>query len=181
MLLLILGVSAGCSGSVRSQLANYDPPTAAAKAMELYDGDRDGKIVGEEMKKCPELSNSLRRIDASGDGAISRDELQNRFEALETQSDLVAVVVLVTSEGRPLSDATVMLTPAPFMGEGLQTYSGTTSGGGDCIPSGSAVKLPGLPRGFYQVKVTQADQKIDALRGCEISDDASGNRLQISL
>ena len=64
------------------------------------------------------LAASIRRIDKDADGAISRDELQARFEALDAQSDLVAVSVTVVAKGRPLPEAKVTLTPAPFMGEG---------------------------------------------------------------
>jgi hypothetical protein len=67
------------------------------------------------------------------------------------------------------------------MGEGLQSYSGTTNSDGVCVPAGSDVELPGIPRGFYQVKVNHPGQRIDVVRGVEIADDASGNRLQISL
>jgi hypothetical protein len=179
--LAVLPAIVGCGGAASSQLRNYDAPTAAGKAMELYDANSDGKIATEEMKNCPALSASTRRIDNDNDGAISREELRARFEALDAQSDLVAVSVRVTRQGRPLPEAQVTLTPAPFMGEGLQHYTGTTDSGGECFLSGSEMELPGLPSGFYEAKIVHAGSNIDAVRGCEVADDASGNRLTLAL
>jgi hypothetical protein len=181
MAMILLPLCAGCGGSASSQLRNYDAPTAAAKALELNDTSGDGKIAADELKSCPALAASIRRIDQDGDGAIAREELQARFEALDAQSDLVAVSVTVTSKGRPLPDAQVTLTPAPFMGEGLQNYSGTTDSVGYCFLKGSVMDLPGIPTGFYEAKIVHAASNIDAVRGCEIADDASGSRLTLAL
>jgi hypothetical protein len=177
----LLPLCAGCGGSASSQMRNYDAQAAAAKAMELNDASGDGRIAGEELKNCPALAASIRRIDKDSDGAISREELQARFEALDAQSDLVAVSVSVTSKGRPLPEAQVTLTPAPFMGEGLQDYSGTTDSGGNCLLKGSAVELPGIPSGFYQARISHAGSSVDRVLGCEIADDASGSRLNLAL
>lgn len=181
LVLVLLPLSVGCGGSAHTQLRNYDAQTAAAKAMELHDSDSDGKIAGNELKNSLALSASLRRIDKDGDGAVSRDELLARFEALDAQSDLVAVSVRVTLKGGPLSEAQITLTPAAFMGEGLQEYTGTTDSNGQCPLTGSVVQLPGLPTGFYQARIVHSGSKTDAVRGCEIADDASGNRLTLSL
>ena len=177
----ILPAYVGCGGSVSSQLRQYDAATAVAKAMELYDASGDSKISGDELKKCPALAASIGRIDTDADRAISREELQARFDALDAQSDLVAVSVTVTAKGRPLTEAEVTLTPCPFMGESLQNYSGTTDSVGRCQLSGSVKQLPGLPSGFYEGKVVQAGSNVDAVRGIEIADDASGNRVEIAL
>ena len=59
----LLPLSVGCGGSAGSQLRNYDAATAAAKAMELNDASGDGKIAGDELKNCPALAASIRRID----------------------------------------------------------------------------------------------------------------------
>jgi hypothetical protein len=179
--IVLLPLELGCGGSARTQLRSFDAATAADKAMEQYDANGDGKSAGDELKNCPALSPSIGRMDKDRDGAISRDELQARFEALDAQSDLVAVSVRVTYRNRPLPDAKVTLTPPPFMGEGLQDYSGTTDSGGQCELAGSVMELPGIPSGFYQARIVHASSNIDTVRGCEIADDASGNRLHLAL
>lgn len=181
LLFVALASATGCGGAAKSQVQGNEPSVAAAKAMELYDADKDDRLSAAELKNCPPLASAIKRIDTNGDGVIARDELQARFEALETQSDLVAVQIRVTSGRQPLADAVVTLTPEAFMGDGLQSYSGTTSATGDCYPTGESVELPGVPRGFYQVKIQQAAQGIDVTRANEISDDSSRNRLQIDL
>jgi hypothetical protein len=43
------------------------------------------------------------------------------------------------------------------------------------------VELPGIPSGFYHARIVHESSNIDTVRGCEIADDASGNRLLLSL
>ena len=174
-------MASGCGGSGESEVERkYEPAEAAAKAIEHYDRDGDGKLSAEELKGSPALAESGRRLDQDGDRIVTREEMQTRFEELEGMSDLVAVDLQVTSQRRPLAGAEVTLTPESFMGEGLQTYSGTTNDGGGTSLTGSTVQLPGLPSGFYQAKIVHAGQGIDAVRGVEIADDV-GNRVQIAL
>jgi hypothetical protein len=47
--------------------------------------------------------------------------------------------------------------------------------------AGSMLELPGIPSGFYEAKIVHAGSNIDAVLGCEIADDSSGNRLSLSL
>lgn len=147
---------AGCGGSARAQLEKFDPSAAAAKAFESFDRNNDGKLSGEEMKLCPSLLESGRRVDQNMDGNVTPDELQDRFAALDAQSDLIALDVQVTSKRRPLAGAEVTLIPEPFMGKGLQSYSGTTNDGGACLLEGDEVKIPGIPVGYYQAKIKHA-------------------------
>jgi len=172
----------GCGGSVASQLPSYDPVQAASKAMELYDRNGDGKLAADELRECPALVVGLPRIDRNSDRSITAEEIQARFEALDNQSDIKGLDLSVTSQRRPLGGATVTFTPEPFMGEGLQSYSGVTSEPGRCELVGSEVDLYGLPVGYYKVHIVHEGQGINAIRGAEIADDApAGNRLELAL
>jgi hypothetical protein len=182
LFVLLLAVTSGCGGSVTSQLPTYDPPFAATKALELYDSNKDGKLSLEELRECPALLAGISRIDRDKDQTVTAEEIQARFEALKSQSDIKTIDLSITSKRRPLGGATVTFTPEPFMGDDLQSYSGTTTEQGRCELIGSQVDLYGLPVGYYKVHVVHAGQGIDAIEGCEIADDSpAGNRIEIAL
>jgi hypothetical protein len=179
---LVLLVIGGCGGSVASQLPSIDPAESAAKAIELYDRSGDGTLVTDELRQCPALVAALRRIDKNSDATITAEEIQSRLEELDRQSDVKVLDLSITSKRRPLGGASVTFTPEPFMGEGLQSYSGVTSEQGRCELIGSEVDLYGLPVGYYKVNIVHGGQGIDATRGIEVADDMPfGNRLEIAL
>ncbi|HJQ78896.1 MAG TPA: hypothetical protein VJ828_03025 [Lacipirellulaceae bacterium] len=179
---MLLTTIAGCGGSVASQLPSIDPAQNASKAMELYDANGDGKLVRDELRECPSLVFAMQRIDQNSDGAIAADELVARFEALDTHSDIKVLDLTVSLKRKPLGGANITFTPEPFMGEGLQSYSGMTSEQGRCELVGSEVDLYGLPVGYYKVDIVHQGHGINATRGVEVADDApAGNRLEIAL
>ena len=178
--LTVIGLT-GCGGkSAVSQLRDGTPAEAAAKAMELYDGDKDGKLVAAELAASPGLTEGLSRIDANKDGAVDLAEMTARFTALDDLSDVVAMQVMVTSNGTPLDGAVVTLTPDPCMGEGKQAYEGTTVNG-LTAPAGLATPMP-TPTGYYTLHVVHAATGVDLTRGHEVAEDGpSPNRLAIDV
>jgi hypothetical protein len=89
--------------------------------------------------------------------------------------------VQVTSQGQPLVGAALTLIPEPFMGDDLQSYSGTTVEGGACPLRGNRAQVPGIPVGFYQAKIMHTGKGVDEVRGCEIAADTTDNRLYFAL
>jgi hypothetical protein len=179
---LLLPAISGCGKSVTSQLPSYDPSFAATKALELYDGNKDGKLAADELRECPALLVGIARVDRNNDRTITSDEIQARFEVLKTQSDIKTIDLSITSKRRPLGGATVTFTPEPFMGDNLQSYSGTTTEQGRCELIGSQVDLYGLPVGYFKVHVVHEAQGIESIQGCEVADDSpAGNRIAIAL
>jgi hypothetical protein len=179
---LFLTAVAGCGGSVASQLPTIDPAKNAAKAMELYDANGDGKLVKDELRNCPSLLVAAPRLDQNSDGAIATEEIAERFDALQSHSDIKVVDLTVTLKRKPLAGATVTFTPEPFMGEDLQTYTGVTSDQGRCELIGTEVDLYGIPIGFYKVDIVHQQHGVNAVRGVEVADDVpSINRLEIAL
>ena len=177
-LLIALAAIAGCENSAVSQLRTSTPAEAAAKVMELYDRNGDGKLDAKELPASLALVDGLNRIDGNRDGAVALAEMEARFTAHDNMSDAVACQVTVQSKKAPLSGAVVTFTPEPFMGEGKQTYVGTTNSSGSCAVEGQEVKLPGLPTGYYKVQIVHAASGTDVMRGVEVADDTpSPNRL----
>jgi hypothetical protein len=182
LLLLLLSLATGCGGSARSEVQRkYEPALAAAKAIETYDSNHDGKLSAGELKSCPALRGSIPRIDRNADGNLTADELQARLTEIDSQADFIGLDVHVTYKGRPLVGAELTLTPEKFMSEGAQSYSGTTITGGLCPLRGERVQVPGVPPAFYQVRIVHAEHGLDVVRGCEIAEDTTGNRLRFAL
>jgi hypothetical protein len=179
-LLVVIGM-AGCSGkSAISQLRDGTPAEAAAKVMELYDSDKDGKLIAAELAASPGLTEGLSRIDANKDGAVDLAEMTARFTALDDLSDVISMQVVVTDKGTPLDGAVVTLTPDPCMGEGKQAYEGTTVNG-SVAPMGVVTPMP-TPAGYYTLHIAHAATGVDLKRGHEVADDtASPNRLAIDV
>src|SRR5687767_9647499 len=81
-LTVFLAVVAGCGkASSGSVLRSGTPDEAAAKVLELYDTNKDGKIVTAELAASPGLRDGLPRIDSNRDKAIDLSEMTARFAA----------------------------------------------------------------------------------------------------
>jgi hypothetical protein len=176
--LITVSIATGCNKSSGSLLREGTPEEAAAKVLELYDANKDGKVASNELTSSPALVDGLPRIDTNRDGAIDLAEMTARFAAHDDMSQLVALDVLITSKRQPLDGAVVTFTAEPFMGEGKQSYSGTTSGG-VCHLQGQEKEIRGVvPTGYYKVHIVHEASGTDVTRGVEVADDTpSPNRL----
>jgi hypothetical protein len=172
----------GCSGSAVSQVRTGTPQEAAAKAFEIYDADSDGKLADDELQKCLSIASALDRIDSNRDSAVDLAEMEARFAAHDELADLVGFDIRITSKQEPLVGATITYTPEPFMGEGKQNYVGTSTDGGNCYVVGQEVEFPGVPIGFYQVRIVHQASGVDVTRGCEVAGDApTANRMEFDV
>jgi hypothetical protein len=179
--LLLVAAPIGCTRSATQGATAFDPSTATAKALERYDRNKDRKLSADELKASSTLSASAARFDKNRDGSLSEDEIRERFKAHESLAGKLLFQVSVSAQGKPLADATVTFTPEPFMGEGLQSYLGTTGEKGLCSLKGRDFKTLGVPNGFYQVHVSQAGHGIDVDRGVEIANDTTRDIVEIAL
>jgi hypothetical protein len=148
--------------------------------MELYDSDRDGKLVAAELAASPGLTEGLTRIDANKDGIVDLAEMTARFTTQDDLSDVISMQVMVTANGTPLDGATVTMTPDPCMGEDKQNYEGTTANG-SVTPLGVVAPMP-TPVGYYTLHIVHAATGADLKRGHEVADDTpSPNRLAVDV
>lgn len=171
----------GCSKS-QSQLVRHEPGEAAKIAIETYDANSDGRLDSNELAKSPALEASVRRFDVDRDGALTAEEIRQRLEKYQTQSEFIGAVVRLTLGGEPLADATVMLEMEPFLGENLPTFEGKSdeSGTVSLMSNGKSTQL--LPLGIYRVRVQRSGRNDEIILGREIADDVPGvNRLSIEL
>jgi hypothetical protein len=179
--LLLVTLAIGCSRSTTQRASAFDSTTATAKALDQYDRNGDRKLSVQELKASAALSTSSARIDKNRDGSLSEGEIRDRFRSHESLTGKSLFLVGVSAQGKPLSGAAVTFTPEPFMGEGLQSYVGTTGENGLCSLEGVGFKTLGIPNGFYQIHIIQADRGIDDVRGAEIASDLTRDVVEIAL
>lgn len=164
---VVTALSVGCGASTKSGVS---PTTAAAKAMELYDANKDSALDAEELKECPPMAASLRNYDRDADGKIVADEITIRLERLfADENNLAGVDLTVTLDGQPLPGATVKLRPAEFLGGGLDVAEGVTDETGIARPTIPAEHLPAefsasplVQKIPYVVEITHPEKQIPA-------------------
>lgn len=150
------------SGPGRVNQPYIDSGGAGEMAMEVYDTNGDGKVVGAELAKAPGLTALLATGDADKDGAITADEVAARIDKWKEQKTGVTIFsFLVTLDGKPVEGASVVFEPESFLGDEIKAGIGETGfggSGGASIPKDqrpSPTSPPGMHLGLYQVKISK--------------------------
>jgi Ca2+-binding EF-hand superfamily protein len=154
---------AGCSrGPSRIAVATYDPASSAAKAMEIYDTDKDGFVAGDELEKAPGLKAAIKNLDADKDGKVSEQEIADRVLAWKNQAvALMSFTCDVTLDGKMVEGATVTFEPDGFLEGVISEAVDTTNIAGTARPSVPKAKRPtqttppGVQPGIYKVRISK--------------------------
>jgi hypothetical protein len=163
-----------------------DAEAAGKEAIKLYDTDKDGKISGKELDKCPGLKAAIDNLDPSGKEEITAEKITARIKAW--QDSMLARMSLgcrVTHNGEPLKGAEVRFVPESFLGKYLKPAKGKTDANGIAMLSipravNGRREPPGVAPGFYRVEITKEGEKIPAkyntktIFGQEVAMDAKG-------
>jgi hypothetical protein len=170
IVLLMLGLL-GCSGSPSAfEAPGVDVASAAERAMELYDADKDGTLNEPELAKCPGLLLKRAGYAADGDSALQQAEIEAGLGKLfKHGTGGTQLNCLVLYKGRPLAGAEVVLDPEPYLGEEVQTAKGTTNGSGatqlgipsEYLPS-HLERLKAVHYGTFKVRITHPTIAIPA-------------------
>jgi hypothetical protein len=178
-------VASGCDWGPRAIRPPALKPAAAAQAaIEQYDANKDGKISGEELDKCPGVKCVLDKLNpkAAGvvvddgmvvktgankaglkDEGVTAEMLQNMMEGwIKRRYGRVTFVCAVYHNGKPLQGATIKFVPEKFLGSGIPAAEGKTGDGGTAAMSIPNVKPEGITVGFYRVEVTKDGEAIPA-------------------
>jgi hypothetical protein len=172
LLVLSLAAAAGCSSGSQPRLsgASVDANAVAAKAMELYDANKDGAVDATEAAKCPPLGVSFAEFDADHDGRIASAELLAAIQGMSASGAAVTSFQCnVTYAGRPLEGASVKLVPDAMYGDALLPAQATTDGSGVARPTIGDENLPAkfagaalLYPGLYRVEITHPQTQLAA-------------------
>lgn len=147
----------------------FKPAAVAAKALDLYDTNKDGKINGEELDKTPGLKAALKVMATDREKGVTADQIALRVQKwVDSRIGRVSLSCLVTHNGKPLAGATVKFVPEKFLSDALtETATGVTNQTGMAmltVPTerGPDAPPPGLPPGMYRVEITKDGENIPA-------------------
>lgn len=171
-LFAMCAVCASCArGPSRVYPPAIDAAAAGAEAIKLYDTNKDRKISGDELDKCPALKSAMNRLDTAQTGAITAEQITDRIKRWqETKLGRTGVTAMVLRGGVPLEGATVRLVPEAFLGQNMKVAQGVTNMHGAAslsIETKGADDPPGVPPGFYRVEITKDGVNIPAKYNAE--------------
>ena len=147
--------------------------------------DKDGKISGAELDKCPALKAAMAQIDTTGEGSITAAKITARIRAWQdSKLGRMSLSCTVLHNGKPLSDAEVKFVPEKFLGENIKTASGKTDQNGMAmmsVPTTGREDPPGVAPGLYRVEITKGSEipakyNSETTLGQEVALDAQGLR-----
>ncbi len=183
VLMLGWSLTVGCShGPARVVPPAINASSAGAEAIEMFDTNKDGKLSGAELDRCPSLKSAIAQIDKSGQGAITAEMITDRIKAWQqTKTGRMSFQGYVQHNRRPLVGAEVKFVPEKFLGGEIKEAKGVTDKFGRTAisiePTDPSMR-PGLAPGFYRVEITKAGENIPAkyntatILGQEIAPDA---------
>ena len=162
---------AGCSGGPeRVKAPKIDLDAAATQAIELYDTDHDGKLSEKELVQCPGVLKTLAGYDTNKDKFIDAEEFHRHLvNLLGDHTGATQLMANVSFQGRPLSGASVVFEPEPYLGDDIQTATGVTSNAGTADLAIPSEKVPAALKNFkliqygtYKVRITHPSIAIPA-------------------
>jgi hypothetical protein len=194
VMLAVLAV-AGCGHSRTRPMAIAS--NAGAKAIELYDANKDGVLDYKEMAETPGLRSAVARIKKIGNRrgpapsdrdlwstTISADDIDERIKEWKARgTGRIAVKCCVLRGGVPLVNAEVNFVPEEFLGSGLPTGTGTTDAHGIAVISqpsqGGGDTSRGMSPGLYRVEITKGEEipvkyNKSTIFGQEVATDVPG-------
>ena len=127
-------IGSGNSGSARPLrivAPKIDAEAAGKEAMKLFDTNKDGKISGKELDKCPGLKAAIDNIDPSGKEEITAEKITARIKRwLDSKLGRMSLGCRVMHNGEPLEGAEVRFVPEKFLGKHLKIAKGKTDENG---------------------------------------------------
>ncbi len=148
---------AGCDGApARVPQPSLNPQSASEQALQEYDTNHDGALVGPELENCPGVKAGLPVIDLDRDNRVTAAEIAARIQAyIDDKTALMMMAGRITLNGQPLSGAQVTLVPEKFMGPAVKPAKGTTDASGYCVASIEGEELSGVHCGIYRIQISK--------------------------
>jgi hypothetical protein len=168
----------------------FDANAESSKALELFDADKDGKIGGKELDKCPGVKASLKVMKTDKDKGVTKEMIAGRIEKwIESKIGRTTISCTVTRNGKPLEGAKVAFLPEPFLSDALtQKAEGITNQMGMAmislpVETGPDALPPGMPPGMYRVEITKPGDNIPAKynKETELGQEVSLDNIDIQM
>lgn len=160
-LCLLVSLGFGCSRQPANTTATLpEPAPVAAAAIAEYDRDGTGSLSVTEIAASPALMAVQEQFDADGDGAITRQEFEDRFAGYHQHGAVLMMVPCrITFGGRALGGAEVVFEPEPFMGNTATPARGTTAPDGSVSLQTEGQRVPGLCMGLYRIRISKKNRE----------------------
>jgi hypothetical protein len=186
--LVLVGVFVISTGCPHTPDRIYPPSINAsasgARAIEMYDTNKDGKLSGDELDKCPGLKAALSKVDPGKEGVTAERITARIKEWQKSRLGRMSLSCTVTRNGKGFGGADVKFIPEKFLGLDDPKWigSGKTDQNGMVMlsvpTSGQREDPPGVPPGFYRVEITApgvpAKYNTETTLGQEVANDAFG-------
>lgn len=180
--ILILGN--GCRSPKRTELPELSPEEAGAKAVKMYDTNKDKALDKTELKKCGALAHAMKKIDKNTDNKITAEEIAGRIRDIRaTKIAILDVPIAVKWNGKLMAGVEVRIVPEEFMGPGIKAASGVTGRDGVAALQIEGRQRPGVHLGYFKIKVSKKSGGSESIPkkynenttlGVEISPDIRG-------
>jgi len=188
----LLAASAGCWAGKppRVKPPPIDASAAGTEAIKMYDTNKDDKISGDELDKCPAIKAAIAQIDLSGKREVTAEMITIRVKKWQdSRLGKMSLGCSVTRNGQPFAGATVTFVPEKFLGTEIKPATGKTDVNGMAmlsIPLNTTTTgqrdQPGVAPGLYRVVITKEGMNIPAkysteagtVLGQEVAQDAKG-------
>jgi hypothetical protein len=181
----ILALATGCPDR-RIHPPSINASAAGAKAIEMYDTNKDLKLSEAELDKCPGLKAARSKVDPGGEG-VTAEAIVHRIKMWqESRLGRMSLSCTVTRNGKGFAGAEVKFIPERFLGLDDPKWigTGTTDQNGMLMisvpTSGKREDPPGIPPGFYRVEITKPGLNVppkyntETVLGQEVAHDAAG-------
>lgn len=166
--LILLCLAIGCSQAPKNlSPPPLDPAAAAAKAMELFDTNSDGKIDKSELSSSPGLKAALKTTDSDRDGALTQQEIQDRLQVyVDSGTAIRSFQVELRRRGGEARNLQLTAVPEPFLEEYIEPATGETNVAGVVTPNIEFTDpeirqqgYGGMRLGMYRLQVVSLDGK----------------------
>jgi EF hand len=159
---VLLAAIFGCSQAPKRIAAPaWDPDDFADAILAKLDKNTDGSVDKPELVAAPGLAWGAKYIDADKNGALSREELVNRFAMyVKMRLGLTTKQFQVLYKGRPVAGAKVTLVPEFFLEGVIEPAVGEVFQDGFLDPRVPDIDPSGLRVGYYRVVVESPRVKI---------------------
>ncbi len=162
---------AGC-GPTPVAIPKFDPDAIAARAMEMYDKNKDGRLDAAELERCPALKHALKQIDPEKLDLTEEDLVKRLTIFQKSGVGIMGVRCTVMGGAGPVKDVTVTYVPEAFMADVIKPASGVSDEEGIVHLKVAGEPVNGVNLGYYRIEASLKDASGNETLPAEFNKDS---------